>query len=207
MRLRIENISFSYGKDMPVISHFSMEGKMGDRIAIRGESGSGKTTIIRLLLGFERPTKGEIFINDKKRTFVQLKFLRQNSCWLPQDLDLGQGKLKEVFCYPFQFKNNPPCPEEQKIFSIFERLGLPKKIWSENFENLSTGQRQRVGIALCYLLDKPLIFLDEPTSALDEQSKKKVSELLFEDQEKMIISTSHDQWWIDRCSKIIDLDT
>lgn len=184
-----------------------MQAETGESIVIRGESGSGKTTLIRLLLGFEEPSEGVIYFEGKELTNERLKVLRQNTCWLPQDLDLGQGKLKEVFCLPFQFRNNPKCPEESQIFSVFEKLGLPEKIWNENFENLSTGQRQRVGIALCYLLNKPMILLDEPTSALDERSKKLVAELILNKKDRLIISTSHDPWWIDRCTQLIDLDT
>jgi len=67
-------------------------------------------------------------------------------------------------------------------------------------------QRQRVGLALCYLLDKDVLLLDEPTSALDEASKEKVHKL-FSNKQRTIISTSHDPWWLEKCSKIFELNT
>ncbi len=186
---------------------FSLEVREGDVIGIKGPSGSGKTTLFRLLLGFEVPDSGSITFNSKELEPEQLELLRQQTTWLPQDLDLGEGKLKDVFYYPFSFKvNNSRKPDQEKVLSTFEALGLPKNTWNETFTDLSTGQRQRVGLALCHLLDKNILILDEPTSALDEASKEKVENLLF-NKKRIIISSSHDPWWLERCSKIVELKT
>jgi ABC-type bacteriocin/lantibiotic exporter with double-glycine peptidase domain len=207
MEIRFENVEFAYDKEHdPIIQDFSLEAKEGDRIAIKGASGSGKTTLFRLLLGFETPDNGTILFNGKPLNPKQLKELRKNTSWLPQDLDLGADKLKEVFYYPFSFKiNTSKRPKEEAILSTFDALGLNKNIWEGNFKDLSTGQRQRVGVALCHLLGKAVLLLDEPTSALDETSKEKVGKLLFDDK-RIIISTSHDPWWLERCSQIIELN-
>jgi len=207
MEIRFENVDFAYGKENdPIIQDFSLEAKEGDRIAIKGASGSGKTTLFRLLLGFETPDNGTISFNDKTLKPKQVKQLRKDTTWLPQDLDLGADKLKEVFYYPFSFKiNKPKRPKEEEVLSTFDALGLNKNVWEGNFKDLSTGQRQRVGIALCHLLGKAVLLLDEPTSALDETSKEKVGKLLFDDK-RIIISTSHDPWWLERCSQIIELN-
>jgi len=206
MTVVFSNIDFGYDKDNdPIIQNFSLEVKEGNRIAIKGASGSGKTTLFRLLLGFETPDNGTISFNGKPLKPKQLKQLRKETTWLPQDLDLGADKLKEVFYYPFSFKiNKSKRPKEEEVLSIFDALGLNKNVWEGNFKDLSTGQRQRVGIALCHLLDKSVLLLDEPTSALDETSKQKVEKLLFDDK-RIIISTSHDPWWLERCSQIIEL--
>ncbi|NNE78485.1 MAG: ATP-binding cassette domain-containing protein [Pricia sp.] len=206
MKIKFTNVTFSYDKaKAPVIQNFSLEVKEGDIIGIKGPSGSGKTTIFRLLLGFEIPDSGNITFNGEKLGAEQLKLLRKETTWLPQDLDLGEGNLKEVFYYPFSFQTNKnQKPTEEKVLSTFEALGLSKNTWDETFKNLSTGQRQRVGLALCHLLNKNILILDEPTSALDEASKEKVKKLLLS-KNRMIISTSHDPWWLERCSKIIEL--
>ena len=207
MDITFSNLSFSYNKNQkPVISNFSLKIQQGDVIGIKGASGSGKTTLIRLLLGFEIPDSGTIKFNGKELQPKQLKLFRQETTWLPQDLDLGEGTLSEVFYFPFSFKNNKVIPSEEKIFKIFDSLGLDKTSWNESFSKLSTGQRQRVGMAMCYLMDKQVMILDEPTSALDDASKEKLAKLLFEDN-RIIISTSHDPWWLERCSKVIELNT
>ncbi|MTI21511.1 ATP-binding cassette domain-containing protein [Fulvivirga sp. RKSG066] len=207
MEIKFSNIYFAYGENKaPILRDFSLTAKAGDVICIKGASGSGKTTLFKLLLGFEYPTKGKITFNDKELKSTQLTQLRKQSTWLPQDLNLGEGKLKEVFYYPFSFKANEVIrPGEEYVLTTFEALGLNKNIWDEEFKNLSTGQRQRVGLALCHLLSKDIMLLDEPTSALDQRSKERVEKLLF-DKEKIIISTSHDPWWLERCTQIVELE-
>ena len=128
MEIRFENVDFAYGKENdPIIQDFSLEAKEGDRIAIKGASGSGKTTLFRLLLGFETPDNGTISFNDKTLKPKQVKQLRKDTTWLPQDLDLGADKLKEVFYYPFSFKiNKPKRPKEED--------GLPSKFGTNFFK-------------------------------------------------------------------------
>lgn len=206
MTIAFSNVDFSYKKNSPVLKNFSLEAKQGDNIALKGASGSGKTTLFRLLLGFERPDNGEIYFKDKELTPKQIKRIRQETAWLPQDLNLGEGLVKDVFYYPFSFNaNKAKKPDRKKIFSTFEKLGLSDDIWEERFPDLSTGQRQRVGLALCHLLDKNILLLDEPTSALDENSKEKAAKLLF-DNNRIVLSSSHDPWWIDRCDKIVEIN-
>lgn len=206
MNIEFSEVDFSYDSN-PLIQNFSLKVKEGDVIAIKGASGSGKTTLFRLLMGFEIPDSGTISFNGKALNPKQLKLFRRETTWLPQDLNLGEGKVNEVVLYPFSFKvNKTKKPEVKKILSVFDELGLTESIWDSDFSNLSTGQRQRVGLALCYLLDKNILLLDEPTSALDIDSKHKVENLLFDDR-RLIISTSHDPWWLDRCSQIIELNS
>lgn len=207
MSIAFSEVSFSYHPEQdPVISKVSLEANPGDVIGIKGSSGSGKTTLFRLLLGFETPTSGKILYKGKELKPEQIKVLRKQTSWLPQDLDLGEGPLSEVFFYPFTFKaNKSKIPSKEKVLEIFAALGLNKNIWTQLFSDLSTGQRQRVGLALGYLTDKNILILDEPTSALDDESKEKVENLLF-DGTRIIISASHDPWWLKRCSKVIDLN-
>ncbi len=206
MKLIFCKIDFFYpGQLKPVFKEFSLFAKTGDIIALQGASGSGKTTLFRLLLGFEKPTNGTITLDDKVLVNEELFQFRSLTAWLPQDLDLGEGTLEEVFFYPFDFKNNKhKKPSKAKVYEVFEFLGLKDTQWNTDFRSLSTGQRQRIGITLCYFLDKEVLLLDEPTSALDEASKEKVQVLLF-DKNKIILSASHDAWWTERCSKIVEI--
>ncbi len=208
MKLTFSKIDFIYpGQLIPVLKDFSFTAETGDIIALEGPSGSGKTTLFRLLLGFERPTSGTISMDGKALVSQELFQFRNRTAWLPQDLDLGEGILEEVFFYPFDFRNNKKKkPSKKKAFEIFEFLGLKDTQWDTEFRSLSTGQRQRIGIALCYFLDKEVLLLDEPTSALDEASREKVAELLFR-KNKIILSASHDPWWTSRCNKIVKINS
>ena len=207
MLLKADGIDFSYG-DETIFRDFSFEVKQGERIVLKGESGGGKSTLMRLLLGFELPDSGSILYKDAPLEGKHLKQFRKECAWLPQDLNIGSGTVEEVIQFPFQFKESGnQAPDKTRVIKILEDLGLSPGILEKDFADLSTGQRQRVGIALCILLDKPVILLDEPTSALDEASKEKAASHMLSDPDRTVISTSHDPFWIDKCDRMIDLDS
>lgn len=205
--IAFQDVSFTYKDEpKPVIRHCSFQAKSGDRLVLKGESGTGKTTLFRLLLGFEIPEEGSIRYHRQPLEGDNIKRIRQETAWLPQDLNLGSGKVQELVRFPFSFEaNKSVAPSEEVIALTFDKLGLDFSLLQNQFSDLSTGQRQRVGVAICHLLDKPLLLLDEPTSALDSASKQKVADLLLADSNRTIISTSHDPWWIDRCEKVVTL--
>jgi len=200
-------VTFTYnGEPKPVIEQCSFRAVAGDRVALQGESGTGKTTLFRLLLGFELPDDGTIHYMGQPLDGENIKRIRQETAWLPQDLNLGSGKVQELVHFPFGFEaNRSASPDDDKIAQTFDILGLDFSLLQNDFSDLSTGQRQRVGVAICHLLEKPLLLLDEPTSALDSASKQKVADLLLSDPEHTVISTSHDPWWLERCEKVVTL--
>lgn len=203
--IRFNNVSFSYG-DKPILQNFSLDIAEGRKVALKGESGMGKSTILRLLLGFEPITAGQIFFKDQAVSADHFAAIRRSVSWLPQDLNIGDGMVQEVIHRPFEFQQNSRQKvEEQQITDLFQRLGLPGDILRQPLRELSTGQRQRVGIALCRLLDRPLMLLDEPTSALDQNSKQKAADVLLSEPGRTVISTTHDPFWLERCDKIIEL--
>lgn len=206
MILQGNNIHFSYPGES-IFNGFSFDLKEGEKVVVKGESGSGKSTLFRLIMGFELPENGEILFRGKPLAGETLKVFRRNTAWLPQELNLGEGTVLEVVQYPFQFKQSGnSMPHNKQIKKVFSDLGLEPETLQKTFSDLSTGQRQRVGMALCILLRKPIMLLDEPTSALDEASKEKAAAHLFSDPKRTILSTSHDPWWVERCDRIIDLD-
>lgn len=200
------NISFSYPGET-IFDGFDFYLKEGEKVVVKGESGSGKSTLFRLILGFELPDKGQVKFKGKVLKGDTLREFRTQSAWLPQDLNLGEGTTNEVIRYPFRFKHSGnSMPTDPEIKNIFSDLGLEPDTLRKTFSELSTGQRQRVGLAICILLRKPIMLLDEPTSALDKNSKEKAITHLFSENKRTIISTSHDPYWIERCDRIIDLD-
>lgn len=207
MEISINHIDFSYTAGSPLIFRdFSLKANAGDIIMLEGASGSGKSTIFRLLLGFEKPLNGTLTYDGHLMQDKVLQDFRNHVAWLPQDLDLGEGTLEEVFYFPFNFKNNRiKKPSKESIENVFSFLGLHESSLKTNFKSLSTGQRQRVGIAICHFLDKEILLLDEPTSALDVASKERVKQLLFRGN-KIILSASHDPWWLAHSSKIVAIN-
>lgn len=200
--LSCSDLTIRFG-DETVLHEFNFDIPKNKHTVLKGESGSGKSTLLKLLLGFLKPSDGAIKYNNGKTAHE----IRQDTAWLPQDLDLGDGTVKEVIYYPFRFSNNNmQRPDLQTSQSVLSKLGLQAGTMTKKFRDLSTGQRQRVGLAVCHLLNKPILLLDEPTSALDTVSKQRVLNQLLEHTNKTVISTSHDPFWIERADKVIPLD-
>lgn len=188
--------------DEVVLEAFSFRIPEGKHTILKGESGSGKSTLLKLFLGFLKPAGGSIQFNSGKSRGE----IRRNTAWLPQDLDLGGGTVEEVIGKPFRFATNrAKTPGRETCMRALTQLGLSRDNLDKPFRDLSTGQRQRVGLAICHLLDKPILLLDEPTSALDRASKRRVVDLLLTHTKKTIISTSHDPFWVEHADNIIEL--
>lgn len=204
--ITFDRITFNYGGE-PIFDRFSMSVAKGDRVAVEGGSGSGKTTLLLLLLGFELPQSGTIRFEGEPVAGSGIRDIRRNAAWLPQDLNIGEGTVEEVMTRPFAFRANRRLqPDTGRMEQTLHALGLSGSLLAKAYRDLSTGQRQRVGLALCHLLDRPLLLLDEPTSALDRASKRKAAELLFSDPERTVVTTTHDPYWIERCNSVRSLD-
>lgn len=203
-----KDIYFRYGDEV-IFDGFNFKIEKGDQIVLKGDSGSGKTTLFRLILGFESIQQGDILYRGEslKENPERIQTLRKNSSWLPQDLNIGTGTVDQVILFPFTFHiHKENRPQNSKIKSTLSELGLnPDEILHKRFSDLSTGQRQRIGLALCVLLNQSFILLDEPTSALDEDSKTRAADLLLGQNNRTVLSTSHDPFWLERCEKVIDL--
>lgn len=205
MLLQGKNIHFSYGDEV-IFDDFSFGLNKGEKLVLKGESGSGKSTLFRLILGFEYPEKGKILYKDSVLNKENIQSFRKKTGWLPQDLNIGEGSVKDVIEYPFQFKSaSKNKPVEKEVINILHELGLDEDVLKKTFSDLSTGQRQRIGILISVLMDKELMLLDEPTSALDRDSKEKLSDLLL-NSDRTILSTSHDPFWVERCDRHIEMN-
>jgi len=203
-----KNIHFKYGDEV-IFDDFNFRIDKGDRVVLKGDSGSGKTTLFRLILGFESLQQGEIlYQGNSLKEPETIRALRKSSSWLPQDLNIGTGLVKDVILFPFTFQAHKENePDQSKIESTLRDFGLnPDEILQKSYSDLSTGQRQRVGLAICVMLNQSFILLDEPTSALDHDSKAKAADLLLNQNSRTVLSTSHDSFWVERCEKVIDLN-
>lgn len=200
--ITFNEITFGFEKEL-ILNNFTFKAPAGQHTVLKGESGSGKSTILQLLLGFHKPESGNISFDAADENSSTI---RKKTAWLPQDLNLGSGSVAEVMAKPFEFETNRSIqqPFKSQQLKTLRALGLEAEILKKQFRDLSTGQRQRVGLAICYLLDKPLLLLDEPTSALDKASKQKTAELLL-DKQRTVISTSHDPFWVGKADNIIEL--
>jgi ABC-type multidrug transport system fused ATPase/permease subunit len=179
-----QNVAFSYPsrKEIQVLKNVSFKANFGQKIAIVGPSGTGKSTIASLLLRFYDIESGKILIDDKNIYDYDLETLRGNMSIVPQDVILFGGTIRENIAYG---KPNATTEEimlaakQANAFNFVE--GFPEKfetIVGERGIKLSGGQRQRIAIARALLKNPSILILDEATSSLDSESEKLVQEAL-----------------------------
>lgn len=189
--LRFENITFGYeGADRPILENLSFEVPDKSFVSIIGASGSGKTTIFRLLNFLEKPQSGQITIDNKN-----IKELKNYAGYMPQqDLLFPWRTVEKNVMLPMQIKKLPKEEQKQKALEMLERVGLldyAKKYPRE----LSGGMRQRVSFARTLCEGSDLMLLDEPFSALDSITRLKMREWLrkqWEMLDKTILFITHD---------------
>ncbi len=189
--LRFENVSFTYeNDDEPVIQNLSFEVPDKSFVSIIGASGSGKTTIFRLLNALEKPQSGHISINDR-----DIKELKSYAGYMPQqDLLFPWRTVEKNVMLPMQIKKIPKDEQKKKASEMLEKVGLLE--YAKKYpRELSGGMRQRVSFARTLCEGSDLMLLDEPFSALDSITRIKMREWLrnqWETLDKTILFITHD---------------
>ncbi len=190
-----------------IINRLSFCVEEGEKVAIAGESGVGKTTLLNVILGFTSFTEGSVKVFGKTLNSEHIQDIRSQIAWMPQELGLQVANMHELQAVLFQFKKNRNYkPDKEKLEAIMDEFGLAKSILNQNFTALSGGQKQRAIMAVCVLLKKPLLLLDEPTSALDNKSIACISAYIKKMEHLTVLSTSHNHQWLDQCDKVININ-
>ena len=205
-----DQVGFSYGGN-PVLRNFSLTLSGREKVGVMGESGVGKSTVLRLLLRFWNPQQGQITINGIPIQEISLNELRQRIALLEQETFLTSGTLGENIAL------GKPDATREEIREAARQAGLADFIetlpqgydtpMGEMGARLSGGERQRVGIARVLLLNPDVIVMDEPTSSLDVLHEKELLQTLEEAcRDKLLLLVSHRPSTLTGCGRIVRLE-
>ena len=178
----LQDISFAYHDRPPIIEHLSLHIPAGKTIAIVGSTGSGKSTLVKLLLRFYEVQSGTIFIDDIALPDLQIRDLRRAIGLVSQDVFLFHGTVLENITYGSPSATLPEAIAAAKVAEAEEFINqLPQgydTIVGERGQKLSGGQRQRLAIARAILKNPPILILDEATSAVDNETEAAIQRSL-----------------------------
>ena len=180
--VKVQDVSFHYQPDLPILQHVNFHIPAGQTIGIAGPTGAGKTTLIKLLLRLYDVTDGSILLDGLDIKQFDLAYLRQHIALVSQDTYLFHGTIRENIAY------GKPSASLEAVMDAAQKAqlhdfvaGLPdgyEAIVGERGIKLSGGQRQRLSIARAILKDAPLLILDEATSAVDSETERAIQESL-----------------------------
>ncbi len=210
--LRLEDASFSFNGKLPALHALRLTLRAGERTAIIGPVGSGKSTLIRLLSGLYRPAAGKVFLDGVDMALIAPEFLREQIAYLPQDVRLLRGTLRDNLILGLA------PPSDGEILRAAALTGLDRVLAahpqgldlpiSEGGRGLSGGQRQLVGLTRL-LIAKPRIWLlDEPTAAMDGDLEALVMQRLFAElpAETTVVVVTHKASLLRQVGRVVVLD-
>jgi len=178
-----ENVCFSYDKTTPILKDVSFKVKAGETVALVGETGAGKTTIVNLLTRFYDADSGTILIDNEPITNLKRNSLRKCFSVVLQDTCLFTGTIMDNIRYSQKDATDEQVINAAKIAHAHDFIDkLPKgyhTMMSGATDNLSQGQRQLISIARAVLCDSPILILDEATSSVDTKTEKDIQHALL----------------------------
>jgi ABC-type bacteriocin/lantibiotic exporter with double-glycine peptidase domain len=213
-KIQLENVSFKYNKNSTKILHnLNLDIIKGEKVAIKGQTGSGKSTLVNIILGLITPSEGKIFIDNTMLSLGNLQKWQKNIAIVPQTVFLNDSTVLENIAIALDVDSIDleKVKKTAKLAQIDTFIeSLPNKYNEKVGERgirISGGQRQRIGIARALYRDAKVIILDEPTNALDVETEKLVMESITRvSKDITFIMISHSDASLKYFDKIIDLD-
>lgn len=208
--VRFRDVSFAYeDSDRPVLDHLSFDFRPGTCTAVLGETGTGKTTLVRLVLALLRPQSGSVELYDGNRTYTLSPRLRCNLVYVPQGNTLLSGTIRDNLRLGCLDADDEVMYEalHQSCADFVRELpdGLDT-VCGEAGGGLSEGQAQRIAIARALLRDRPVMLMDEATSALDPDTERQLLHNLLSENKRTILFITHRPAVIDYCDQTLRIN-
>ena len=207
--VKLEDVSFSYEDGTKVIDDLSFDFKPGSCTAILGETGAGKTTLVRMILALMKPQDGKVLIYNKREEMPLSPLMRCNFVYVPQGNTMLSGTIRDNLLLGKLNATDEELEEALKTSCADFVLDLPEgldTICSESGGGLSEGQAQRIAIARALLRDRSIMLFDEAISALDPETERKLLKNILEKHDKTVIFITHRPAVIDYCNQTLKIE-
>ena len=208
--IRFENVNFSYEKNKLVLNDINLQIRKNSIFGIMGSTGSGKSTIVNLLLGFNRPNKGNIYIDDKILSDGEILNWQENLSYVPQRVYLFDDTIitnitleENTDKVNFELLNEAVKFAELEKFISLQKDGI-HHIIGEDADKISGGQKQRIGIARAIYKNTNTLILDESLNSLDNNTKERILSK-FKSINKTIVLISHQKNDLKICDEVFEI--
>lgn len=205
--IELNNINFSYDKKL-VLDNLNLKINKGDKICIFGDIGSGKSTVLKIILGLIKPDHGEFKINNK--LIENSNLLKNLYSYVPQNpFFFNDSILNNLTYFQKGIVDREQVDETLKkydFFNFFNKYNIENFIIGENGSNLSGGQRQIVALMRAILKNNQILILDEPTSSMDDRNSDKFFEIIEKFTDKTIVIVTHNQSIIEKFKTKYQMD-
>jgi len=210
--IKLDKVNFSYldkyGNKVEALKDFSLDINKNERILIKGHSGGGKTTLLKIILSLVKPESGNIYLLDKEEHNLSLEY-EKLFAYVPQDNLLMEGTIEEVISLFSKDINKDKFNEALELSAskdFVNALTLKEKTFlNEKGSGLSLGEMERIAIARAIYSDAPILLLDECSASLDLETEKKVMNNILSLKDKTIVLISHHKYDESVFDKVVDL--
>lgn len=205
--IKFENIYLSYG-GKSVLKNFSLEADLNSKVQISGRSGTGKSSLLSLLLGFVQPDSGRILFDGRAVDEKSVWDVRKKTAYVDQDSVAGYGRVSDWLDTVSGFRANSGIDlSAERFYEKADFFELDRSVYGKLINDLSGGERQRVSIIVSILSGRKVFLLDEATSALDKGLKAKTAEFFLSQSNWTVIVVSHDHVWSEKGNiKVFDIE-
>lgn len=204
--LDVQDVAFSVG-DRQLLKPVSLQLYQGDCVLLTGPSGSGKSTFLKILASLITPTSGQVFFRNSEVTTLKAEAYRQQVSYCFQTPQLFGQTVYDNLALPWQIRRQKP--QRDKLVAALESVNLSPDMLNKPVEQLSGGEKQRVGLLRNLQFMPEVLLLDEVTSALDEENRLSVLSLInrISAEEKVaVVRISHDVNDIQQAEQVLRLE-